>query len=170
MPCLNALQQQSYTGQYDITLVDSSDDKTPEIVSSDYPNVKLIHLEKRTDPGTARNIGTGEAKGDLIAFVDSDCVPAHDWLERIVCAHDSKYAIIGGVVKNGNDGNDRVGCAGYISEFREFLPEQPKREVRHIPHMQYIVQEEDLPGIWAVSRGILPARRPGIQLQAVETW
>jgi len=131
--CLDALQNQSYCGHYEIVLVDSSDDRTPKIVTSDYPNVKLIHLEDRTDPGTARNIGIGKAKGDLIAFVDSDCVPAHDWLERIVCAHDSTYGIIGGVVKNGNVGDDLVGCAGYISEFREFLPGQLRQEVRHIP-------------------------------------
>ena len=66
--CLNALQNQSYGGCYDITLIDSSDDGTPEIVSLEYPNVKLIHLNDRTDPGTARNIGIAEAKGDLIAF------------------------------------------------------------------------------------------------------
>ena len=133
IPCLNAVQNQSYNGHYEIILVDSSEDITPEIVSSDYPNVRLIHLEDRTDPGTARNIGIGEAKGDLIAFVDSDCVPTHDWLERITCAHDSIYDIIGGVVRNGNDGNDLVGCAGYIAEFREFLPERSRQEVRHIP-------------------------------------
>ena len=131
--CLDAVQNQSYGGHYEIILVDSSDDGTPKIVSSNYPNVKFIHLAGKTDPGTARNIGIGEAEGDLIAFVDSDCVPARDWLKRIVCAHDSKYDIIGGVVKNGNDVDDRVGHAGYISEFREFLPEQPRREVRHIP-------------------------------------
>jgi O-antigen biosynthesis protein len=131
--CLNALQNQSYGGRYDITLVDSSDDGTSEIVSLEYPNVKLIHLNDRTDPGTARNIGIVEAKGDLLAFLDSDCVPDHDWLERIASAHHSAYGAVGGVVKNGNDENDLVGCAGYIAEFREFLPERPRQEVRHIP-------------------------------------
>ena len=131
--CLNAVQNQSYDGRYEITLVDSSNDRTPRIVLSDYPNVKLIHLKTRTDPGTARNIGVREAKGDIIAFVDSDCMPAHDWLERIAGAHHSTYGAIGGVVRNGNDGNDLVGCAGYIAEFREFLPERPRQEVHHIP-------------------------------------
>jgi glycosyltransferase involved in cell wall biosynthesis len=131
--CLDSLLNQSYDGGYEIVLVDSSVDRTPQIVSLRYPSVKLIHLGEKTDPGTARNIGIGEAKGDLIAFIDSDCMAEHDWLERIDSAHKSSYSVVGGVVNNGNGGDDLVGWAGYISEFREFLPEQPKRELSHIP-------------------------------------
>ena len=132
--CLKSLLNQSYHDDYEIILVDSSVDKTPEIVSAGYPKVKLIHLDKKTDPGTARNIGIGMAKGGLIAFIDSDCMAACEWLEKIDAAHhQSYYNIIGGVVNNGNEKDDLVGWAGYISEFREFLPEQPKQEVMHIP-------------------------------------
>jgi glycosyltransferase involved in cell wall biosynthesis len=131
--CLKSLLNQSYHDDYEIILVDSSADKTPEIVSAGYPTVKLIHLDKKTDPGTARNIGIGMAKGGLIAFIDSDCMAAYEWLEKIDAAHQSYYNIIGGVVNNGNEKDDLVGWAGYISEFREFLPEQPKQEVMHIP-------------------------------------
>lgn len=131
--CLKSLLNQSYCDNYEIIVVDSSVDKTPEIVSEGYPRVKLIHLDKKADPGTARNIGIREAKGDLIAFIDSDCVAAPDWLEKIESAHDSPYSIVGGVVNNGNRKDDLVAWAGYIAEFREFLPAQPKQEVNHIP-------------------------------------
>jgi len=131
--CLNSLLNQSYGGEYEIILVDSSIDSTSWIVSSQYPNVKLVHFDEKTDPGTARNTGIGEAIGDLIAFIDSDCVAAHDWLEKIESAHRSTYSVVGGVVYNGNEGGDIVAWAGYICEFREFLPEQPKQEVGHIP-------------------------------------
>ena len=132
--CLDALLAQDFQGEYEITLVDSSNDNTPNIVTAKYPKVKLIHLPNKTDPGTARNLGIAEAKGDLIAFIDSDCIAAPDWLENIVAAHTSSpYNIIGGVVKNGNDKRNLVAWAGYIAEFREFIPGQPRREVSHIP-------------------------------------
>lgn len=131
--CLNSLQNQNYRADYEIILVDSSIDKTPEIVFSSYPEVNLIHLDKKTDPGTARNLGIQKAKGDLIAFIDSDCIASPDWLEKIESAHKSSYRIIGGVVKNGNQENDLVAWAGYIAEFREFLPGKTKQEVTHIP-------------------------------------
>lgn len=131
--CLDALLSQSYDGNYEIILVDSSTDRTPQIVSSEYPNVQFIHFGQKTDPGTARNAGIRKARGDLIAFIDSDCVAAHDWLENIEAAHRSLYNVVGGSVNNGNDKEDLVAWAGYVSEFREFLPEQPKQDVMHIP-------------------------------------
>jgi len=131
--CIDSLLSQSYRGEHEIILVDSSVDRTPQIVTASYPKIKLIHLEKKTDPGTARNIGIGEAKGDLIAFIDADCTAAPDWLEKIGTAHRSPYSVVGGVVKNGSGEDDLVAGAGYIAEFRQFLPEKPKREVIHIP-------------------------------------
>jgi glycosyltransferase involved in cell wall biosynthesis len=131
--CLDSLLNQSYRGEYELILVDSSNDATPEIVSARYPGVKLIHLKEKTDPGTARNMGVENAKGEVIAFIDSDCMAGHGWLEEIDTAHKSDYNIVGGVVKNGNGKGDLVAWAGYIAEFREFLPGVPKRDVIHIP-------------------------------------
>lgn len=116
-----------------MVLVDSSVDDTPQIITTDYPQIKLIHLKDKTDPGTARNIGIKASSGELIAFIDSDCIAANDWLERIAQAHGAQYNIVGGVVINGNPKDDLIGWAGYLAEFREFLPELPKKEVNHIP-------------------------------------
>jgi len=131
--CLDSLKNQSYMGDYEVILVDSSIDKTPQIVASEYSKVKLIHLQQKTDPGSARNIGIKEAKGDLIAFIDSDCLAKNDWLEKIAISHNSLYNVAGGSVNIANRDDDLVGYAGYIAEFREFLPELPKRELKHIP-------------------------------------
>ena len=131
--CLNSLLGQSFSGDYEIILVDSSFDRTPLIVTSKYPGVNFTHLNKKTDPGTARNIGISKARGEVMAFIDSDCVAAQDWLDRVCNAHKSSYNAIGGSVQNGNDKSNTVAWAGYMSEFREFIPEQSKREVTHIP-------------------------------------
>jgi glycosyltransferase involved in cell wall biosynthesis len=125
--CLDSMMNQTYEGVYEIIVVDSSDDKTPQIVTSLYPKVKLVHLGGKTDPGTARNIGIGEAKGEIIAFTDSDCEAAPEWLQRLVTPHGAGFDIVGGSVHNGNDKADLVGLAGYMLEFRQFLPGLSKR-------------------------------------------
>ena len=131
--CIKALKDQSYAGQYEIILVDSSMDRTPEIVSSLFPEITYHHFENKTDPGTARNRGLELAQGEIIAFIDSDCVAERDWLESIARHHSEEYRVVGGVVCNGNDPASNVAWAGYMAEFREFLPEMPPREVEHIP-------------------------------------
>jgi glycosyltransferase involved in cell wall biosynthesis len=131
--CLNSLLDQSYEGDFEVIVVDSSVDGTDLKIKEGFPRVKMIHIKKRTDPGSARNIGVGQAKGEIVAFIDSDCVASHDWLEEIARAHKSSFNIVGGVVMSGNKASDLVGRAGYISEFREFISGQPKREVMHVP-------------------------------------
>ncbi len=133
-PVLNALKNQTFSEPYEIILVDSSEDATPQIVREQFPDITYIHLPQKTDPGTARNLGVRQSSGDPVLFIDSDCVARPDWIEKFVRLHrETDYAAIGGSVLNGNDPQNNIAWAGYMAEFREFLPEHPRREVAHIP-------------------------------------
>lgn len=130
--CLDSLLAQIGASADEIIVVDSSCDSTPDIVSR-YSDVTLIHFNTKTDPGTARNFGIQKAAGGILAFIDSDCVAAPDWLEKIIAAHTAGYVVAGGGIHSANHVDDAVGHAGYLAEFREFIPEQPRRECRHVP-------------------------------------
>ncbi len=119
--CLVSLQQQDYSGMYEITVVDSSPDETPEIVRTHFSDVKLIHLPQQTDPALARNIGAHEAQGTYLMFMDSDCIAPSDWISKLANTLDEGYDAVGGAIGNCNPEAD-VSWAGYFSEFREFLP------------------------------------------------
>lgn len=131
--CLTSLLRQTYRGDREIILVDSSTDDTPLIVGKEFPTVILQHFSSKTDPGTARNHGIELSHGEIIALIDSDCVAASQWLEKIAEAHQSGYHIVGGTVYNGNDSGDPVGLAGYLAEFREYIPGHRRQEMQHIP-------------------------------------
>ncbi len=132
--CLKALQSQTYSGEYEIILVDSSQDRTPQIVRENFPDVRFFHFPQKTDPGTARNYGLKNSSGDPVLFIDSDCLAEKDWIERMVETHQKKeHMAVGGAVLNGNDPKNQVAWAGYFAEFREFLPEYPKHTAAHIP-------------------------------------
>ena len=130
--CLGALLGQDFAEPFEIIVVDSSTDRTAAIIQERFPQVVLIALSRQTLPGPARNLGVQRARGEIIAFLDADCIPARDWLAHIVAAHDAGHAIVGGAVLNGTP-NSTVGWAGYIGEFREFLPQGEARRVAHIP-------------------------------------
>ncbi len=130
--CLESVFNQNTNTPYEVIVVDSSSDETPEVILQRFPTVRLIALSKRTLPGTARNIGVDTAKGEIIAFLDSDCVAEPDWLERRLDLHHQGYRIVGGSVKNGTPGN-LIGTAGYVCEFREFQAVGKPRFVDHVP-------------------------------------
>jgi glycosyltransferase involved in cell wall biosynthesis len=130
--CLDAVTAQDWPEPYEVIVVDSSNDATPQLIRDNFHNVKLISLERKTDPGTARNIGVAQAKGEILAFIDSDCVASPDWLRRLMAHHATGHDVVGGAVENGNP-DSLVGWAGYISEFREFLPAGNVRLTQHIP-------------------------------------
>ena len=128
------MYEQTYKGIYEIIVVDSSVDSTPELVKTHFKDVKYIHLNQKTDPGTARNIGIKKSKGDLLLMIDSDCQANNNWIESIVELHEkTNFAAIGGSVQNGNDPRSTVAWAGYLAEFREFIPQHKARKVKHIP-------------------------------------
>lgn len=132
--CLHSLKTQTYEGDYEIIVVDSSEDRTPEIVKDRFPEVYFFHFPQKTDPGTARNYGIEKSHGEIICFIDADCEASPDWLDQLISIHESyPYEAVGGSVENGNDPDAEVAWAGYMAEFREFLPEYPAREVNHIP-------------------------------------
>lgn len=69
-----------------ITVDNNSTDNTKEILLS-YPIIYL--LEKKKVSYAARNLGIRNAKGEIIAFTDSDCVVDAQWLSNIIPAFDN---------------------------------------------------------------------------------
>ncbi|CAK8714330.1 Glycosyltransferase 2-like domain-containing protein [Candidatus Electrothrix laxa] len=80
--CLRSLTQQTLSeDSYEVILVDDgSTDQTAEIARR-FPVV--YHYQENQGPAVARNAGVFLAKGALIFFTDSDCVPDPNWLEEM---------------------------------------------------------------------------------------
>jgi teichuronic acid biosynthesis glycosyltransferase TuaG len=75
--CIKSVQEQSYKNYEHIVIDDCSDDATTEIVESFAKKDSKIILKKSAKnsggkPGKVRNIGIKMAKGELVAFLDSD--------------------------------------------------------------------------------------------------
>jgi len=142
--CLNALLAQRTAVAFDITVVDSSTDATPEIVAREYPTVRLIHSPRRLFAGAARNVGIRATHAPLCLMIDSDCIAAPDLIERIVERHLSdSYAAVGGALRNGTPGS-LSGLIGYLIEFKEFMPTTPLRLEKGMPTANLAYRREAL--------------------------
>jgi glycosyltransferase involved in cell wall biosynthesis len=131
--CLKSIMNQKTSVSFDVVVVDSSTDRTPQIVAQEFPSVRLIHLEKRTFAGAARNVGARSTKSRYCLMIDSDCIASDDLIERVIARHrEQDYAAVGGSLRNGTP-RSLSGLIGYLIEFKEFMPTTPLRFEKSVP-------------------------------------
>ncbi len=97
--CLRSLLELEYPPEkMEIIVVDdASTDRTPQAVAA-FP-VELITLEKNSQASFCRNLAAKKAQGDILAFIDSDCLADSLWLRELVPAFkDPSLSALGGVV------------------------------------------------------------------------
>jgi glycosyltransferase involved in cell wall biosynthesis len=86
---LAGLAAQQGPPSFEVIVVDdgSSDDTVERARSFDGElPLRVLASSGGDGPGAARNLGAGEARGDVLVFIDADCEPEPEWLARIVAA------------------------------------------------------------------------------------
>ncbi len=97
--CLAALEgQDANSHEVEIIVVDNGSDILPEAAVAACSRARLLK-ETEPGPGPARNLGVAHARGDILAFIDADCVAAEDWLARIAGHMANGADILGGDVR-----------------------------------------------------------------------
>lgn len=112
--CLQSLSRLDYPKEKIEVIVidDASDDNTPDVVST-FP-VQLIPLKERRQASCCRNLAAQRAQGEILAFLDSDCVADPLWLRELIPAFsDPSNGAVGGTVdsyynKKGLDSYEKV--------------------------------------------------------------
>lgn len=108
--CLNSLKQQA-TASYvtEIIVVDNGSRELPSQICSAFEKVRLEH-EAEAGPGPARNKGIAASTGDLLAFIDADCIANPDWLPTIhkTFSTNENIKVIGGDVRIAYDNENNL--------------------------------------------------------------
>jgi glycosyltransferase involved in cell wall biosynthesis len=73
-----------------ICVDDGSTDNTREVIKKN--KVKYL-FQKNSGPAKARNTGAKKALGEIIIFIDSDCVPKKKWLEEMLKPFEDKNVV-----------------------------------------------------------------------------
>ena len=98
--CLEAIFNQTYP-PFEVIVVDGhSTDFTVE--NAEKFETRILYEEYGTRAG-ANQVGIDNAKGDLIAFTDADCIPESNWLELLINEFRDGIVGVGGSVKNIGD-------------------------------------------------------------------
>ncbi|NWG32650.1 MAG: glycosyltransferase [Rhodocyclaceae bacterium] len=139
--CLHSVVTQRIDVPYEVIVVDSSPKPIGSQFSSQFPQVQFVHLDRRALPGKARSIGAQMAKGDVVCFIDTDCIADPEWLKWLWEAQSQGYSVAGGSVLNGTP-KSVIGTAEYLLEFNEFNPLAPARNVRALPSCNLSVHQQ----------------------------
>jgi glycosyltransferase involved in cell wall biosynthesis len=107
---IEACLRQTYAqGEIEVIIVDDgSTDDTQKIVRT-YP-VRYI-FQDNSGPAKARNTGWKDARGDIICFTDSDCIPHSDWVQKLIKNfNDKDVGAVGGSYGIANEESLLAAC------------------------------------------------------------
>jgi len=95
---LKTIKAQTYQGIETIFVVEGSQilyDKVRAFAEEqEIPNIKVLFYNSKTGLSVARNLGTKEARGDIVAFVDDDVLLFPNWALEIVKTYQD-HSIVG---------------------------------------------------------------------------
>jgi glycosyltransferase involved in cell wall biosynthesis len=96
--CLQALREQTISGQLELIVVDDgSADNTAAVASS--CGARVVSHPVNRGLSAARNSGIAASGAPIVAFLDDDCVPYPDWAERLLAGYvDDVVVGVGGIV------------------------------------------------------------------------
>ena len=107
LACLS--QQEAPTDDFEVIIIDDgSQDGTLEYLQAWSAAGKgRFAVQAHQGPGAARNLGAHMARGELLAFTDSDCLPEPGWLSELARCFTKSVEIqaIGGRIQNIDHGN-----------------------------------------------------------------
>ncbi len=143
--CLDSLRNLDYPAEKMEVIVvdDASQDHTPETVAR-YPKVRLIRMSQHRQASFCRNRAAEIARGDILAFIDSDCLADPTWLKELVPAfRDPSLGALGGRVDaagqaNGLDRYEKVKSALKMGSW--FKRSEQREQFFYVPACNFLVR------------------------------
>lgn len=128
---LDSIRQQSY-----------NEDET-EILVVGMDRHGLVHeddlvthycTEHPVSPAVARNIGVEAARGEVLCFIDADCVASPEWLSVLLSRYDDKSVhVVGGAVEFRRD--CYWSLADNVSMFHRYMTKSPGSTRAQLPSL-----------------------------------
>lgn len=116
--CLEFLQVQTLErSRYEIVVADNNSSCGLTAVEAACQGIALVVTAQKKGAGEARNAAVVAARGEMLAFIDSDCRPAPEWLERGIAALAGTDIVGGRVIVSVDDRMRLTAAEAYETVF-----------------------------------------------------
>lgn len=134
---LNSINNQECDWSYEIIVI--GQDRFNLIDESN--NTKFIRTSFPVSPAIARNIGIRNSRGEILVFLDSDCIAHQGWLRTLIQRYqDPKVMVVGGGVDFPKD-NFLTYCDN-LATFHDYLSSLKPGVRRILPTLNISIRRE----------------------------
>jgi peptidoglycan/xylan/chitin deacetylase (PgdA/CDA1 family)/glycosyltransferase involved in cell wall biosynthesis len=111
---VSSLVQQDFDEPFEVIVATSGGDRTGELVRQSFPSVRVIESPVRMMPGGARNLGMKLARGEIIAFLEADCIARQGWIKNRVIVHRVGHEAVASAVAVANPHRSAARATAYL--------------------------------------------------------
>ena len=139
LKCIQALNNQSFK-DFEVICVDSSKDEFVKNIIENNSEFTVIHYRNRISAETARNIAVNKSIGEILLFLDPDCIPALTWLTELDQAFKNGSKAVSGPVTCSS--SVFINMAAHLAKFWLWLPDKAKKVVNVAPTANFAVSRD----------------------------
>jgi len=130
--CLDSIRRQTQVKDLEVVVVNRCAKGVGATIKKHHPWVKLIEASTETSIPHLRAMAFRQCEGDVVAVIEDHCILEPNWAGRLLEAHQTPYAAIGGVVENGAC-ERLVDWAHFFCEYSELMSPISEGEAEIIP-------------------------------------
>ena len=111
---VSSVVEQDFDEPFEVIVATSGGDGAGKLVHEHFPDVRVIESPVRLLPGGGRNLGITLARGEIVAFLEGDCIARPGWIRSRVAAHRAGHEAVASTVAVANPEHATARATAYL--------------------------------------------------------